>query len=198
MRPSDRGFSYIEMLISMSIVLVAYAMVLGPASYLGQSRSKTQCARNLQQLHLALSLFAGEHDGALPVIAAATTSDQPLSLLVPMYTTDTSLFICPGSKHAALAGAEPIAGKQVSYAYYMGLTNSAEPFSPLASDGQVNTSRKAAGERIFSDSGAAPGNNHRKYGGSVLFLDGHVETGGSVAGRDLLPDRRAVLLNPRS
>ena len=198
MRPRRAGFSYIELLISTTIVLVAYALVLGPGSYLAQSRSKSQCARNLQQLHLALALFAAEHGGALPELSGARTSDQPLSLLVPTYTADTSLFICPGSKDATLAGAEPIAGKRISYAYYMGLTKNAEPASPLASDRQVNTEAKSAGAHLFSASGAAPGNNHRKYGGNILFLDGHVETVGSVAARALAPASGSVLLNPKS
>jgi prepilin-type processing-associated H-X9-DG protein len=191
------GFSYIELLISTAIVLVLYMITLGPNSKFAQTRTKTQCARNLQQLHMTFSLYAGEHEGALPISAGAKTSDEPLSLLVPLYTTDTTLFICPGSKDPALPSAQPFAGKQISYAYYMGLTRDGDPLSPLASDRQINEKPKRAGEPVFSVSGRAPGDNHRKYGGNVVFLDGHVETGESAAKRDLPVPRGVVLLNPR-
>src|SRR4051812_6110098 len=117
----SRAFSLVELLVCTAIILIMGAMMYGSGSKYGQARSKTACAANLAQMHMALSLYAAEHDGAFPIVPHAEHSEAPLSELVPRYTTDTSIFICPGSKDAALPGAKPFADRKTSYAYYMGL-----------------------------------------------------------------------------
>jgi prepilin-type processing-associated H-X9-DG protein len=148
-------------------------------------------------MHMALSLYAAEHNGAFPTSAGATTSEPPLSELVPQYTTDTGIFICPGGRASPLPGAQPFADRRISYAYYMGLVNTSLPDTALVSDAQTNVDGKRKGEPMFSTTGAAPGCNHRHYGGNVLFVDGHVETGDAVASRDFPISKGVVLLNPK-
>jgi prepilin-type processing-associated H-X9-DG protein len=196
MRARRAGFTYVELLITTVIVCVLYLMVLGPGSALGQSRSKARCAAQLQQLHQCLAAYATEHNGAFPVITGATTSEAPLSTLVPLYTTDTSLFICPGSKDPGLPGAEPFANRRISYAYYMGLKSDAPPGTAVLSDAQATTAAKHSGEPLFSTNGAGPGNKHRSYGGNVLFTDGSVETYRAQATRDFPLPAGVTLLNP--
>ena len=191
------AFSLIELVVSMAIIMMLYFTMFGPGSKAGQARRKAACAANLAQIQAALSLFAAEHDGTFPLVAGATSSEAPLSELVPRYTTDTSIFICPGSKNSALPGARPFADRRISYAYYMGVKREAPAETPLVSDAQVDTHPKRQGDALFSVNGKAPGNNHRAYGGSVLFLDGHVETGDAIATRDLPIQSGVVLLNPK-
>ena len=100
-----RGFSLVELLIVMALVTCAYAFMFGPGTAWSQGRAKAQCARQLQQMHAALTLFAAEHDGAFPASGDARASEPALSQLVPLYTTDTTIFICPGSGHSGLPGA---------------------------------------------------------------------------------------------
>ena len=180
------------------MIMIFYVVAFGAGSKFGQTRRKSSCATNLRQMQMALSLYATEHNGAYPVRAGATSSEAPLSELVPRYTSDTSLFICPGSKHRSLPGAQPFADRHISYAYYMGLKQDAAPGTPLISDAQVDLHAKRPGDALFSASGSAPGNNHRRFGGNVLFVDGHVETSDAVATRDLPIPPGAVLLNPKS
>lgn len=197
MRTRCAGFSYIELLVCTALVSVFYVMVLGPGSPMGQSRSKARCADQMRQLHQCLVVFATEHEGAFPALAGATTSEAPLSQLVPLYTTDTSLFICPGSKDASLPGAEPFADRRISYAYYMGLKSNAPHETPLLSDGQATDGAKHAGDALFSSNGVAPGNKHRSYGGNILFVDGSVESFHPLAPRDFPLPPGTTLLNPR-
>ena len=193
----NRGFSLIELLVSVAIISIAYVVMFGPGSKFGQTRRKAACAANLAQMHMALSLYAAEHEGAFPIHAGATTSEVPLSELVPSYTTDTSIFICPGGGAAALPSAQPFANRRISYSYYMGLSRESSPDAALVSDAQTNVNAKRTGDALFSETGSAPGRNHRRYGGNVLFVDGHVETGGAVATRDLPIPKGVVLLNPK-
>ncbi len=190
------GFSLVELLVVMAIVLVLYASMYGPGSASGQAKRRAQCAQQLQQMHLMLTLFAGEHDGAFPT-ARGSTSEGALSQLVPLYTTDTSVFICPGSGHAALPGAQAFADRRISYAYCAGLKRDADPAAMLVADALANTRATLNGDTLFSTSGSAPGNNHRASGGNILFVDGHVELLGPIAPRALPIPPGATLLNPK-
>ena len=132
------------------MVMILYTVSFGAGSKFGQTRRKATCAVNLRQMQMALSLYATEHNGAYPVQAGATSSEAPLSELVPRYTSDTSLFICPGSKHRSLPGAQPFADRHISYAYYMGLKQDADQATPLISDAQINSHAKHIGDPLFS------------------------------------------------
>jgi prepilin-type N-terminal cleavage/methylation domain-containing protein/prepilin-type processing-associated H-X9-DG protein len=198
MHSRNHGFSLVELLIVMALVTCAYAFMFGPGTAWSQGRAKTRCAQQLQQMHAALALFAAEHDGNFPAPAAARTSEPALSLLVPLYTTDTSIFICPGSGQSGLPGAQPFADRRCSYAYVAGLKSNAAADQPLASDAQLGAEAKVAGEPLFSSTGKAPGNNHRGFGGSVLYVDGHVEVQDEpLARRDFALPPGARLLNPK-
>jgi len=191
------GFSLVELLVSMAIVTIAYVTMFGGGSKYGQTRSKTACAANLAQMYMALSLYGAEHNDAYPVQPGATSSESPLSELVPHYTTDTSIFICPGSRTSMLPSAQPFGDRRISYAYYMGLTRASSPDNALVSDAQIDVHPKQKGDTLFSTTGSGPGCNHRGYGGNVLFVDGHVETGDSLAQRNLPIPSGIVLLNPK-
>ena len=190
------GFSLVELLVVMAIVLVLYATMYGPSSASGQAKRRAQCAQQLQQMHMMLTLFAGEHDGAFPA-ARGSTSEGALSQLVPLYTTDTSVFICPASGDAALPGAQPFADRRVSYAYCAGLKRDGDPAAMLVADAFANTRAKRGGDTLFSTTGSAPGNNHRTAGGNILFVDGHVEMPAAIAPRALLIPPGATLHNPK-
>ena len=190
------AFSLVELLVVMAIVLIAYASMYGPSSASGQAKRRAQCVQQLQQMHTMLALFAGEHDGAFPA-ARWPTSEGALSQLVPLYTTDTDVFICPGSGDSALPGAQPFADRRISYAYCAGLKRDADPGALLVADALASTRAKLSGDPLFSTTGHAPGNNHRTAGGNLLFVDGHVETSGSIAPRALPIPAGATLLNPK-
>lgn len=198
MLPRNRGFSLLELLIVMALAACGYAMMFGPHTAWSQERAKARCGQQLQQMHVALGLYAAEHEGAFPAPADAVTSEPALSELVPLYTTDTSIFICPGSGLAALPGAEPFASRRCSYSYVAGLKGDASGSQPIVSDAHARGGAKIAGGVLFSTSGQAPGNNHRAFGGNILFVDGHVEQQGAVmALHDFALPPGTRLLNPR-
>jgi prepilin-type processing-associated H-X9-DG protein len=182
-RSHTSGFSFIEILFGMLVVVTLYAVAVGPTKEYVQRQKLQRCAENLRKLHLTLALYANEHEGAYPDATGARHANEIFALLVPRYSTDASLFSCPGSGHAG-------------YAYVAGLRKDADGGTMLASDGQVSTDAKTQGARVFSDGDSGPGRNHGKAGGNVLFVDGHLEIIGLVATHDLLLPAGAKLLNP--
>jgi hypothetical protein len=175
-------------------------MMYGFASGRHQRTQKQLCADNLQKIYLALQVYAGDFRSALPVNTNARTSEEVLGELVPRYTADTSIFICPGGRDSQIAPGKPLDRCKISYAYYMGRRLLSSPNSPqvvLLSDRQVNTEPKRAGEIVFSTNGRPPGNNHHKYGGNFLFSDGSVTPGGSHLAFSLASAPGVVLLNPK-
>lgn len=194
-RNVDAGFSLIELLVAAAIILILTTLYFGPNNANRQQALKRACQKNLEKVYVSMEIYANEHGGKFPEAPAARTSGEVLDLLVPKYTSDTSPFVCPGSKDPELPAGESIRSRTISYAYYMGryLTNGQQV---LMSDRQVDTGPKAAGQALFSTTGKGPGSNHRKFGGNLLFDDGHCEMSPALAPFDLALTNGERLLNP--
>ena len=192
-----RGFSLVELLITLVLMIIMVVMFTSRGSNSYQQRQLAACSRNLQQIYVAMSLYAMDNQGRYPVLPSAVTSEGPLSLLVPKGTTDTEMFICPGSKDSKLKQGAPFADDRISYAYYMGWTKSDGESQVLLSDRQVTAGSKKSGEFIFSRDGKPPGDNHSRFGGNLLFGNGEVSAVPPVAAQDLLVPTNIVLLNPK-
>jgi prepilin-type N-terminal cleavage/methylation domain-containing protein/prepilin-type processing-associated H-X9-DG protein len=191
------GFTLIELMIAVSIMLILYVMMLSPLSQSFQDKQKVACQRNLELMYLALKMYAEDNALNFPAIAGAPTSEAPLSALVPRYTTETRIFICPGSRDRPLPEAEPFPRRKISYAYYMGRSLTDGAGAVLVSDEQVDSEAKIQDQLVFSADGKRPGNNHAKFGGNFLFCDGHVEASPAHSARDLSLPANVTLLNPK-
>ncbi len=198
-RPSGRmeraGFSLLELLLVMAILIILFTIYWGPNSASRQRGLQASCQRNLQKVYIALQIYANEHGSQFPAVSGARRPAEPLDLLVPKYDSDTSAFICPGTGKASLPAGQSIRARSISYAYYMGgsLTNTQ---LPLLTDQQVDSQPKAPGQMLYSPDGKPPGNNHGKFGGNVLFGDGHAEISPPRAPFALPVSPGTVLLNP--
>jgi len=190
------AFTLLELLITFTLILILFVLFYGGGSRGYQQQQKKACQKNLLKLHIALQIFANDHEGLFPVLADAQSSEEPLALLVPRYTVDSSSFICPGSKDAPIASGQPLTGRKISYAYFMG-RKLADAQDVLLSDRQIDTRPKNLGQDVFSTTGKPPGNNHHKFGGNYLFADGHLEMGAATAPFPLVWTENVVLLNPK-
>jgi prepilin-type N-terminal cleavage/methylation domain-containing protein/prepilin-type processing-associated H-X9-DG protein len=192
---SSPGFSLIELLITIAIILVLTTIYFNPSRGNRQQALQAVCQKNLQKVFIALEIYANEHAGRFPFAPGVRTSEEALDALVPRYTSDTCSFICPGSGDSAAPSPESFRKHKISYAYYMGrvLTNSQ---APLLSDRQVDTQSRSAGQFAFSTTGRPPGNNHRQFGGNFLFCDGHVQLCPPRVPFALTLDPGESLLNP--
>ncbi len=194
--PTRSGFSLLELLIVLAIILIITTMYWGGNSSSKQKGFQAACTKNLQKIYMAMEIYATDQGGRFPATNNAQTSEQPLALLVPRCTSETSIFTCPGSKDSEVPAGESLAKHKISYAYFMGRrsTDSAEG---LLTDRQVNTQSKLIGQPLFSADGKPPGNNHGKVGGNLLFCDGHVEGSGANTPFSLVLTQGVVLLNPK-
>ena len=190
------AFTLIELLITMALIVIVFVMLYGKSSKRFQYEQKQACQANLQNIYVALQIYANEGNGLFPVRKEGRSAEEPLSLLLPKYTTVTAPFICPGTKGSALPEGESFEKRRISYAYYMG-RRSSDGTEPLMSDAQVNSESKLKGQRVFSTDGTKPGNNHHKYGGNIMSCDGNVEMIQTKAPVSLLVTQGVVLLNPR-
>ncbi|MFO1512259.1 MAG: prepilin-type N-terminal cleavage/methylation domain-containing protein [Verrucomicrobiota bacterium] len=195
-RRERRAFSLIELLVTLALLLVISSMYFGFSSPTRQRSSKERCAGNLQKIFLAADLYARDHGGSFPAVSNALTAEEPLDLLVPQYTADRGVFICPGSKDAPLPSDAALVASKISYAYYMG-RRSGGAATVLMSDAQVDTRAKAAGDAIFSTTGNPPGNKHHRFGGNLLFTDGHAEASPTNLAMALPLPAGVELLNPK-
>ncbi len=191
-----RAFSLVEMLVTLAIIIVLFLVMYGFGSKSHQAQQKIVCQKNLATILVALEIFAREHDGLFPVLTNALTSEEPLAQLVPKYTAMTEMFICPGSKDKRIPDGELFTKRRISYAYYMG-QRAESGGELLMSDQQIDTRPKPVGAQVFSTDGKKPGNNHHKYGGNVLYVDGRAEKIAATTPYSLIATQGVVLLNPR-
>jgi type II secretory pathway pseudopilin PulG len=190
------GFSIIELVVVLGLMLVMTYLMMSRMSHSAQEKHLINCRKNLQMIGVALNLYANDNHDALPYIRGAATSEGPLSLLVPRCTTVTEIFICPGSKDKQPPEGQPFPNGRISYAYFMRRGTNV-PGDLLLSDRQVDTTPKRQGAQVFSIDGKSPGDNHTKYGGNLMFGDGHVDFSPPQAARDWLWPTNVAFLNPR-
>lgn len=167
------GFSLLELLLTLIILTTLSVIFLSGGRQGIQDRAMRQCEANIQKIHIALSIYAMDHDGLFPVAEKPRGPQEPLSALIPLYTTDTDLFVCPGAEDKPPPQGKPFPKRKISYSYYMGWRKTDPGQSPLLSDRQIpaNAPESRLGS-MFSTTGEKPGSNHHKYGGNVLFIDG--------------------------
>jgi prepilin-type processing-associated H-X9-DG protein len=189
------GFSLIELLVTALVIMILFTMYWGGNSGARQRSRQAACAQNLQKLHIALEIFGTDHAGSYPNKSGAKNSAEALDLLVPKYTADTSLFVCPATRDGPLPGGESIANRRISYAYYMG-RKSGNPEEAVVTDRQIDSKSKTINQQVFSLTGKGAGNNHKKAGGNILFCDGHVEACPPNSAFSLVLTQGVVLLNP--
>src|SRR5687767_3519273 len=105
------------MLITLLLLLIMISVFSSRFSRSRQEGDLANCRKNLQNIYSALSIYATDNNGKYPFVRGAKTAEEPLSLLIPRCTTDTTLFICPGTKDKGLPQGKPFTNGTISYAY---------------------------------------------------------------------------------
>jgi len=181
----------------LAILLILVSLMSSSTSKKFQRSQQEYCRDNLQKCYIALQIYANDHSGKLPEVAGAKTSEEPLALLVPRYTIDTGVFICPGTKDMPLPSAEPFTKRKISYAYYMGARMS--DAAALMSDRQVDTSAKGppGGLVFFPRPARGRAAIMTSLAATYCFADGRAEFSPASSAFSLALTNGVVLLNPK-
>jgi prepilin-type N-terminal cleavage/methylation domain-containing protein len=192
---NNAAFSLIELLVVLAVILILTTMYWnhGPSK---RDIDLGSCRQNLEKIYLAMLIYTHDNADKYPVSTNAVTSEDALALLVPHYTSDTAIFVCPASGKSPLTPDKPFREGKISFAYYMG-RRASESDKVLMSDEQINTSSKSKGSTVFSETGRPPGNNHGKDGGNFMMGDGSVISSTANAPFSLSVTPPIVLLNPK-
>ncbi len=92
------GFTIIELVVVMAIILILAAILLPVFERALKSAECTTCLMNVRHLGLAAQLYAGDYDGVLPpaVIDSPNSSQQNCwDILLMPYLRSRDIFICP-------------------------------------------------------------------------------------------------------
>jgi prepilin-type N-terminal cleavage/methylation domain-containing protein/prepilin-type processing-associated H-X9-DG protein len=132
-----RGFTFLELMVSMALILVLMAL-LSPMLMRGRdSARRASCMSNLSQLGGALHLYAQDYDGRLP----AAPNDWTVT--ADVYSKNTGIYVCPEEPAASRARFEPgvtargpSGQRQLSssYSYRAGFCNDDPAEEPVSSD----------------------------------------------------------------
>jgi len=71
------GVSLVEVLSAIAIIAILAALAAGPMGRFIERSQAAKCAANLRQIAVATSLYAGEHNGALPITGAPPFASPP-------------------------------------------------------------------------------------------------------------------------
>jgi len=119
-RPRRRGFTLVEMLVVIGIIVVLMAILFPVFTIVRKRARKVQCTGQLHQIALALKSYAESNNGRYPPPPVFVNGryEGGLSALYPDYLDNTDLLICPED-----TAAKGTPAKQVRYSTYNGKAN---------------------------------------------------------------------------
>ena len=133
-----RAFTLVELMVVTAIIAILAAILYPVFAQAREAARKASCQSNLEQLGMALHLYAHDHDGRFPV------ADQDWSPLLGRYLTSTSVLRCP-TDWLPEAGQPARAGAPLysSYQYRGGLSLEDRADIPVAADWDLRHPRMA-------------------------------------------------------
>ena len=150
------GFTLIELLVVISIIAILAGIALPVFGEVQVRGAQTKALSNAKQIGTACKLFALDYNGNFPnytnldnKTAASTsdTSNSVLSILIPDYLPDKSIFAIPKSAYCKNAGSGKGDQKKLNageneWAYVLGLSDTSNSRFPLLGSGFVPGSTK--------------------------------------------------------
>ncbi|HXI83186.1 MAG TPA: type II secretion system protein [Verrucomicrobiae bacterium] len=206
-----RAFTLIELLVVIAIIGVLAALLLPTLGMAKAKAAAVRCTSNLHQIHVAMSLYADEHDEMFPVSGALIPWDQAdvttglpswLQQIFP-YTKSKTVYHCPldtrsdfsyfnGARAAYVAAGNKFASldrRRIAFPQAFVLSGdtggqaTGGSFDPLDADKDDYTQNCVGGP----SGGGAVWMNWQRHGAgqNLLFADGHVQWYGGYVASDM-------------
>jgi competence protein ComGC len=135
--PTRRGFTFIELVASMALIMLVLAFLFPTFARSRQAARRSNCMSNLHQFGVALHLYSQDYNGMFPA------EDNRWSPLMS-YVKNTQVFVCPNEpqdsreKYGWPGSYSEFAGLGQfmfsSYQYKGGLANDMPGNTPVARD----------------------------------------------------------------
>jgi len=162
---SRRGFTVIEILVTLGITAVLIAIALPTYARITQRGRAAACLSNLRQIGMALNVYLGEHNLVFPELAGArnNTSQEVSSIdtvLLP-YAGSTNVFACPSDARGL--------AESTGTSYYWNTALNNQPIASLNFLGIITETSRIP---ILGDK-----EGFHPYAGTrvnILYADGHV------------------------
>ncbi|GEM_PF-1544944 len=105
--PSSRGFTLIEMLVVLAIIILLTSLIVPAVNTSLQNARQTQCMSRLRNFGIAwntynLDILSGPHESEMDGVF------DWISEMHPDYIQDPKLFICPADKSRGQYGSKPV------------------------------------------------------------------------------------------
>ncbi len=167
-----RAFTLIELLVVIAILGMLAGLLLPAFARAKDKARDTVCINNLKQLAVAVSLYADDHAGRIPVAERQPSNPviptKPLpricDVLAPYLANTSNVFQCP--KDTLPPQRFPVEGSSYEWNY----TFNGEPLNSLSTR-KVNFSPDQAALIYDYDNFHTGGTNGMKF---VFYADGHV------------------------
>jgi prepilin-type N-terminal cleavage/methylation domain-containing protein/prepilin-type processing-associated H-X9-DG protein len=189
-RASRTGFSLIEVLAVVGIIVVLAAIAAPVTLRVRREAAKTQCLGNLRQISIALQNWSAENNGRA-LVSWLDEDDRPWALILGPYlggVPNNKVWVCPAQPHKTSVDRWPgdWAGFTTSVDYAQNLIGTQYPGAVpwRIAAGQQPLSKVlnlVEGRNVFWDQGSwnsqiVPYMNSHGPGVNALFMDGHAET----------------------
>jgi len=123
-----RGFTLIELLVVIAIIAILAAILFPVFARAREKARQTSCLSNVKQISLAILMYTGDYDEALPYLYVSYSQPPPrtgLAQLVQPYINNADVNNCPSSDGTVT---EPISYlEHASYGYNIALFMAGNP-----------------------------------------------------------------------